>query len=129
MRGCETFKPMPSAVHQISPSVCCAKLLLKIRDVARGQGACRLPCAHTRLILLHTSPLHVRERGRLIISGFECALCGRQCRISAKRMSLDTAYDGAGLPPAKELERFVPDNWKIKNSMRTVALPALPTAK
>ena len=63
------------------------------------------------------------------MSGTECAMCGRQCRYADKRISLVTAYDGAGLPPAKELERFVPENWKIKNGMRTVALPALPTAK
>ena len=63
------------------------------------------------------------------MSGFECALCGLQCRISAKRRSLDTAYDGKGLPPAKELERFVPESWRIRRGMQTVALPALPKAK
>ena len=97
-------------------------------DVARGQGACRLPCAHTRLTLLHASPLHVRERGRLIISGTECAMCGRQCRYADKRTSLVTAYDGAGLPPAEELARYVPESWKILRGVQDVALPALPEA-
>lgn len=94
--SCSNYLYTRWAVQQFSPvTQVCGDCACSVPE-RRGSPRRRRSCVSTQRIM----------------TGFECALCGVQCRNNSKRILIAKAFSGAGLPPAAELEKRLPADWR-----------------